>query len=199
MKQPESLSIELWLKRFHIILLNIATIFIVAMFFSCGNDIKEVQDFLAEKNLPIGAAKNVYLIHTDSGRVKSILTAPVMHDFSNREDHPYTLFPDGVQIVSFDTKGDSVILTAGYSITFTNTNISEVKDSVSIVNPAEKTKLFTSQLFWDSNEHYIYTEKEFTLITQLDTIHGIGFESNEDLSKVNMKSIKGSVYVKESP
>jgi LPS export ABC transporter protein LptC len=180
-------------------LINIATILIVAMFFSCGNDIKEVQDFLAEKNLPIGAAKNVYLIHTDSGRVKSILTAPVMHDFSNREDHPYTLFPDGVQIISFDAKGDSVILTAGYSITFTNTNISEVKDSVSIVNPAEKTKLFTSQLFWDSNEHYIYTEKDFTLITQLDTIHGIGFESNEDLSKVNMKSIKGSVYVKESP
>ena len=81
-------------------ILNIATIFIVAMFFSCGNEIKEVQDFLAEKNLPIGAAKNVYLIHTDSGKVKSILTAPVMHDFSNREDHPYTLFPEGMQIVS---------------------------------------------------------------------------------------------------
>ncbi len=180
-------------------LLNIATMLIVAMFFSCGNDIKEVQDFLAEKNLPIGAAKNVYLIHTDSGKVKTILTAPVMHDFSNREEHPYTLFPNGVRIVSFDSKGDSVILTAGYSITFTNTNISEVKDSVSVVNPAEKTKLLTNQLFWDSNEHYIYTEKKFTLITQFDTIHGQGFESNEDLSKVNMKSIKGSVYVKESP
>jgi LPS export ABC transporter protein LptC len=177
---------------------NIATIFIVAMFFSCGNDIKEVQDFLAEKNLPIGAAKNVHLIHTDSGRVKTILTAPVMHDFSNREDHPYTLFPEGVRLVSFDAKGDSVILTADYSITFSKTNISEVKDNVSIVNPVEKTKLLTSQLFWDSNEHYIYTEKEFTLITKLDTIHGEGFESNEDLSKVNMKSIKGSVYVNET-
>ncbi|WKK66191.1 LPS export ABC transporter periplasmic protein LptC [Lutimonas zeaxanthinifaciens] len=170
---------------------------IVAMFFSCGNDIKEVQDFLAEKNLPIGAARNVYLVHTDSGKVKTILTAPVMHDFSNRESHPYTLFPEGIRIISFDAKGDSVILTAGYSITFNNTNISEVKDSVSIVNRAENTKLFTSQLFWDSNEHYIYTEKDFTLITQLDTIHGKGFESNEDLSKVNMKSIKGSVYVNE--
>ena len=179
-------------------LLNIATITIVAMFFSCGNDIKEVQDFLAEKNLPIGAATNVYLVHTDSGRVKTILTAPVMHDFSNREDHPYTLFPEGVRLVSFDNKGDSVILTADYSITFSKTNISEVKDNVTIVNPVEQTKLLTSQLFWDSNEHYIYTEKEFTLITKLDTIFGEGFESNEDLSKVNMKSIKGSVYVNET-
>lgn len=178
---------------------NIAAIFIAAMFFSCGNDIKEVQDFLAEKNLPIGAAKNVYLIHTDSGRVKTILTAPVMHDFSNREDHPYTLFPEGVRLVSFNEKGDSVILTAGYSITFSKTNISEVKDSVTIINPAERTKLLTSQLFWDSNEHYIYTEKKFTLITKFDTIYGEGFESNEDLSEVNMKSIKGSVYVNETP
>ncbi len=178
---------------------NIAAIFMVAMFFSCGNDIKEVQDFLAEKNLPIGAANNVYLVHTDSGVVKTILRAPVMQDFSNREDHPYTLFPEGIRIVSFDAEGDSVILTAGYSITFTKTNISEVKDSVTVINPSDKTKLFTDQLFWDSNEHYIYTEKKFTLITQFDTIHGQGFESNEDLTKVNMKSIKGSVYVNESP
>jgi len=68
-----------------------------------------------------------------------------------------------------------------------------------VENPAENTKLMTSQLFWDSKEHYIYTEKDFTLITRYDTIIGTGFESNEDLSKVNMKSIKGSVYVEETP
>lgn len=180
-------------------MLNIAALFMAAMFFSCGNDIKEVQDFLAEKNLPIGAVRNIHLVHTDSGMVKTILNAPVMHDFSNRKDHPYTLFPEGVELISFDSKGDSVILTADYSISFTNTSISEVKGNVNVINPAEKTKLLTSQLFWDSNVHYIYTEKEFTLITQRDTIHGKGFESNEDLSKVIMKSIKGSVYVDESP
>jgi hypothetical protein len=69
---------------------------------------------------------------------------------------------------------------------------------VVVVNPAEQTKLLTDQLFWDSNEHYIYTEKKFTLITQLDTIYGEGFESNEDLSQVNMKSITGSIYVEDT-
>ena len=71
-------------------LLNIASIILVAMFFSCGNDLKEVQDFLAEKNLPIGIAKNIYSIQTDSGRVTTKLVAPVLNDFSNREEHPYT-------------------------------------------------------------------------------------------------------------
>ncbi len=178
--------------------LNIATIFIVAMFFSCGNDIKEVQDFLAEKNLPIGIAKNVNLIHTDSGKIKTHLISPLMHDFSNRKNHPYTEFPKGIKIVTFDEKGDSVILTADYSVTYGKTNISEVKNNVNVINLSEKTKLSTSQLFWDANEHYIYTEKKFTLITKFDTIHGEGFESNEDLTKVNMKSISGTIYVNDN-
>lgn len=178
---------------------NIATMLIVAMFFSCGNDIKEVQDFLAEKNLPIGDASNVNLVHTDSGKVRTILLAPLMQDFSNRKEHPYTLFPEGIKIISIDKNGDSVTLTAGYSINYSKTSISEVRDSVVVSNPAQGSKLLTSQLFWDSREHYIYTEKDFTLITEKDTIHGKGFESNEDLSKVNMKSIKGTVYIQETP
>lgn len=185
-------------KRIKNKIFNIATIFLVAMFFSCGNEIKEVEDFLAEKNLPIGTAKNVYLVYTDSGLVKTKLIAPVMNDFSNREEHPYTEFPDGIKIISYDEKGDSVILTADYSVTYSKTNISEVKNSVKVINFADKTTLKTDQLFWDSNEHYIYTEKKFTLITKTDSIFGTGFESNEDLSKLNMKSISGTIYVNEN-
>jgi len=180
-------------------ILNIVSILLVAMFFSCGNELKEVQDFLAEKNLPIGVAKNIYTIQTDSGLVKTKLIAPVLHDFSNREDHPYMEFPNGLTVVTYDKKGDSVVLIADYSITYTNTNISEVKNNVNITNYADTSKLITDQLFWDANEHYIYTEKKFTLITKTDTIHGKGFESNEDLSKLNMKSVSGTLYIKESP
>lgn len=177
---------------------NIAAIFLVAMFFSCGNDIKEVEDFLAEKNLPIGTAENINLIHTDSGRISTRLIAPKMDDFSNRKNHPYVEFPKGIEVRSYDKKGDSVILTADYSITYNKTNISEVKNNVLVYNYGDDTQLFTNQLFWDANEHYIYTEEKFTLITNLDTIHGTGFESNEDLTKVHMKSVSGSILIQEN-
>jgi LPS export ABC transporter protein LptC len=180
-------------------ILNIATLLSVAMFFSCGNKLKEVQDFLAEKNLPVGVAKNIYTIQTDSGLVKTKLIAPVLHDFSNREEHPYMEFPEGLMVVTYDQHGDSVVLIADYSITYTKTNISEVKSNVNITNYADDSKLITDQLFWDANEHYIYTEKKFMLITKTDTINGVGFESNEDLSKLNMKSVSGTIYVKENP
>ena len=86
---------------------------------------------------------------------------------------------------------------ANYAINFNNTNISEAQKGVIIQNYAEKSILKTEQLFWDANVHYIYTEKEFTLITKTDTISGKGFEANEDLSKVIMKSISGIIYVNE--
>lgn len=168
------------------------------MLFSCGNNIKEVQDFLADKNLPIATAKNVNLIHTDSGKVKTKLMTPLMHDFSNREAHPYQEFPEGIKIITFDKKGDSITMTANYTRTYSKTGISEVKGNVIVISHKEKSKLFTEQLFWDQTTHYIYTEKPFRLITEKDTINGKGFESSEDLTKYTMKDINGSVYIKEN-
>ena len=175
-----------------------ATICIVAFFFSCGNNIKEVQDFLADKNLPVGVAKNVNLVHTDSGRVQTRLITPLLHDFNNRSKHPYQEFPNGIQITTYDKLGDSITLIANYCRTYAKTAISEVKDNVIVINHKDNAKLYTDQLFWDQNTHYIYTEKAFKLITKTDTINGKGFESNEDLSKVTMRDISGAIYVNEN-
>ncbi|MCK0130195.1 LPS export ABC transporter periplasmic protein LptC [Flavobacteriaceae bacterium F08102] len=169
---------------------------------SCENDLQEVQDFLAEKNLPIGVAENVYLIHTDSGRVKTTLTTAMLKDFSNRENHPYQEFPRGIKLVTFDEFGDSITLTANQAITYTKTGISIVNGNVIVQNHKERSTLFTEQLFWDQNTHYMFTEKKFRLIREngphKDTINGIGFESNEDLSKATFKEIDGPIYINES-
>ena len=90
------------------------------------------------------------------------------------------------------------MLIADYSLTYANTNIVEVKNNVSITNYGDVSKLITDHLFCDANEHYIYTEKKFTFITDINAIHCVRLKLNEDLSKVNMKSIQGSVYVKGS-
>ena len=170
---------------------KIATSCLVAFFFSCGNDIKEVQDFLADKNLPVGVAKNVNLIHTDSGRIKTRLITPLLNDYNNRQEHPYQEFPKGIAVTSYDKFGDSIILTANYCISYSKTAISEVKGNVVVINYKDDSKLYTDQLFWDQGTHYIYTEKAFKLITKTDTINGKGFESSEDLTKI-------TIYVNEN-
>lgn len=184
-------------KSFNNITQSIAIIFMMAMFFSCGNDMKEVRDFLADKNLPIGVAKNIYNVHTDSGLVDVKLKAPLLHDFSNRSKHPYNEFPEGLKIVTIDKKRDSLVVTGDYAVTYTKTNVSEIKGNVVIINHADYKKLLTDQLFWDQNTKYFYTEEAFTLITKTDTLYGVGFDASEDLKTFMAKQNRGSLLLNE--
>ena len=178
---------------------SIATIFLVAMFFSCTNSKKEVRDFLADKNMPVGTAKNIYHIKKDSGKITSKTKAPIFHDFSNREEHPYNEFPKGVKIVSIDKSGkDSTTITGNYALTYNKTGVSEINGNVVIFNYLENTKLETNQLFWDKKEHYFFTEDGFRLTTPNGVINGFGFESKENLTKYIAKDITGDIETKEN-
>ncbi len=175
----------------------IAVVFASAMFFSCTNDVKEVRDFLADKNLPIGEAFNINHKHTDSGRVDIKMKAPLMLDFSNRENHPYNEFPKGIKITTIEKNGDSITVVGDYAKSYRKTEVSEIKNNVVIINYAQKNKLVTEQIYWDQKTHYFFTEKKFTFYTPTDTIYGAGFESTEDLKTWWVKNQSGVINIKE--
>ncbi|WP_456376565.1 LPS export ABC transporter periplasmic protein LptC [Lutibacter sp.] len=176
---------------------NIAIVITIAMFFSCTNDAKEVRDFLADKNLPIGVAHNIDLKHTDSGRINVKMKAPVMLDFNNRAAHPYSEFPEGIKITSIEKNGDSITIEGGYAKSYKKTEISEIRDNVIIYNYAQKNKLVTEQIYWDQKSHYYFTEKKFIFYTVSDTIKGTGFEATEDLKTWWVKNQSGVINLKE--
>ena len=82
------------------------------MLFSCSNNTQKVRDFLADKNLPTGTAKDAYHVYKDSGRITSKLITPLMLDFSNRKQHPYSEFPKGIKIINFNNKGNVALFNA---------------------------------------------------------------------------------------
>ena len=178
---------------------SIAAIFLVAMLFSCVNSKKEVRDFLADKNMPIGKAKNIYHIKKDSGKITSKTKASLFYDFSNREEHPYNEFPKGIMIVSIDKTGkDSTTITGEYAITYSKSSVSEIKGNVVILNHSGNRKLETNQLFWDQKEHYFFTEDGFRLTTLRGTVNGFGFESKENLTKWIAKDITGEIETNQN-
>jgi len=178
---------------------SIATICLVAMFFSCTNNAKQVRDFLADKNKPIGVAKNAFHKYKDSGVVTSKLTTPLLYDFANREEHPYNEFPKGVKIITFDKKGlDSTTVTGNYCISYNKTAVSEIKGNVVVFNHTDNVRLETNQLFWDQKERYFFTEDGFRLSTETDTINGFGLEARQDLKKWVAKDITGDVQTNQN-
>lgn len=170
---------------------------------SCENTEKEVRDFLADKNLPIGIAEDMIHKYKDSGKVIFKLVAPLFKDFSNRENMPYQEFPKGLKIVSINRiTRDSTSVKGDYGIMYSKTAISEIVGHVQVKNYKEKLHLKTSQMYWDQNTGYFFTEEKFTLIAtneqgEKDTIKGKGFESLQDLSAWHMKKIKGTLSIKQ--
>lgn len=185
------------IKNIHI-LKSIAVISLIAMLFSCTNDVKKVRDLLADKNLPIGVAKNAYHVYKDSGKVTSKLITPLLKDFSNRDEHPYNEFPEGIKVISYDNDGkDSTTITGNYALSYAKTQVSEIKGNVVVFNHADSLKLETNQLFWDQREKYFFTEDGFRLTTPSSVINGYGFESKQDLSEWILKDITGEVETKQ--
>lgn len=186
------------LKKIQNTIQNIVVISLAAMFFSCVNSVKEVNDFLADKNLPIGESENVFHVYKDSGNIVFRMNTPLLLDYSNRETHPYSEFPKGIELVTISKDGkDSTTITGNYAISYSKTSVSEIIGDVVVYNHTEKSKLKTPQLYWDQKTNYIFTEKEFSLDVEGDTIYGTGFESRQDLSGWILKKIKGDLKVKE--
>jgi LPS export ABC transporter protein LptC len=181
----------------NILFKSIATL-LVAMLFSCVNDQKKIKDFIADKNLPISVTKDINLIHTDSGKIKSKMITKLLYDFSNRKKHPYQEFPKGIKMITFEKNGDSTTIISDYARTYKNTEVSEIKGNVVVINHRKNIKLLTEQLFWDQKENYFFSNKKTILISGKDTLIGKdGFDANSDLTNANMMNNKGKLEIIE--
>ena len=180
------------------IIKNIVTLIGITMFFSCETSFNEINDLLADKNLPIAVTKNISMVYTDSGYVTNKLKAPLLYNFENRKKQPYKEFPQGIHAIVFNKQGDSTTIIANYAISYDKTKISEIRDNVIIFNHAKKLRLKTSLLYWDQKENYFFSNKKSTLTSPKDTIVGLeGFDSNADLTNATMLNNSGTLYVNE--
>lgn len=179
---------------------NIAAIGLVAMFFSCTNNSNEVRDLFLTKNQPVSTTIGVNpFVYKDSGRVTSKFITPLLEDFSNRVEHPYNRFPNGITLVSYSNNGlDSITIKGDFCLTYTKTLISILKGNVEIFNHTDQSKLLTEELFWDQNTDYLFSEKKFTLTSPDNVINGIGFESKKDLSKFLAKQTSSQHILNEN-
>jgi len=172
-------------------------LFVLSFLMSCQNSSKEINDFLADKNLPIGIAENINHVYKDSGKVTSRLIAPIFWDYSNRKLNPYSEFPKGIKIVNINrATRDSVTIIGDYGISYSNTNFSEIIGRVKVINHQENITLKTDKMYWDQKVNYFFSESPFSIITVSDTIHGVGFESESNLKNWILNKTSGHFITK---
>ncbi|WP_420575054.1 LPS export ABC transporter periplasmic protein LptC [Kordia sp.] len=166
------------------ILQFIVTAFAVTMFFSCQDNYSEIQKLSYSKRFPVGEAENMFLVYTDSGKVKSTLRSPYNKDYSNQK-FPFMEFPKGIVLEFFDENNNKSVVTSDYAILYSDTKLVDLRGNV-VLTTHDGNKLEAPQLYWDQEKEWVFTEGEFKMSGEYGVVlqgtNGIDF--NRDFTIV---------------
>jgi LPS export ABC transporter protein LptC len=155
------------------------------------NDFERVkrvaQGNLAEKQV----GKDVEIIYSDSGTVKTRILAPVV--IKSEGNSPTTTMPNGVRafFLGPDLKPKSS-LKADKAIRKERERTIECTGHVVVVS-VEGDTLLTERLVWEEHRERLYSDKFVTIKTPKETLYGTGFESNQTFTKYSITNIQGII------
>lgn len=165
---------------------------------SCSQENKEfVPSFGKRDTVPGMYTDSVTTLISDSGRIRYRVLTPVWKIF-DKANEPYWFFPKRIHMERFDDslRVESVVEcdTARF---YMRKHLWELKGNVLIVNLAGET-FETSILYWDQREGRIYSDS-FIRIEQKNVIlTGVGFESNQTMTRYTIKKPNGPLYLDEA-
>lgn len=179
------------------------------LFLSCKDTYERVGEEAIKNIYPRGITEDFLLTYSEtaepvetedvkSAKVVAVLTSPITENFENLT-FPYRTFPKGLQIDFFDEKGQKSIIKADYGIMYSTTNLVDLRGNV-VIETHDGKKLETSQLYWDRNNKWIFTQERFTYTNPEagDMMRGMGMDFNEDFTVLNAhKTGDGYKIIKE--
>lgn len=182
----------------HNILKGIAVLCCMAILFSCSNDLKSLQQMNVVHKFPQGEVYNFRLVYTDSTKVVAVVTSPRNDDFSNQH-FPYWEFPKGVRVEFFDQNNNKNTVDANYGIVYSNSQMVELRDNV-VLTTFDGKKLETSQLFWDQNQDWVFTEREFVFTDSIKgtLTKGVGMDFDKNFSTVRAHKTTGILAIEDN-
>lgn len=157
---------------------------------ACKEDDKLRVASIDPLHMPTLSTRNVSTVISDSGYTKYKVVTPLWNVY-NEAKEPYWVFPEGVYLRQFD-KNMKVVSTvaADSAVYFPNLKKWELYGSVEI-DQAEKAYFFSPRMFFDDKNKKIYSDTFIHIKTPNQILEGIGFESNEDMTKYRVLKPQG--------
>ena len=90
---------------------------------------KEIFNNLKKAEIPISSALQINSVHTDSGKVSSVLNSPKMLNFSNAI-FPYYEFPNHIEVILYDKNNNKTKITSDYAISYSNSDLIDLRGNV---------------------------------------------------------------------
>ena len=145
---------------FHTLLIMLS---LIAILFSCANDMEVVNKFIDEETEPDMVGDHVEVLYSDSARLKMKLATPLVKQFNSAKEQRRE-FPEGVHVWYYENTGElKAEITANWAKHDVVANLWEARSNV-VLTDRDGKKLETEQLFFDQKKGEIYSEK-YTKIT----------------------------------
>jgi LPS export ABC transporter protein LptC len=162
---------------------------------SCGDG--DSGDAIAdEATTPTMQVRDFGVAYTEYGKTKMRLTAPLLTRYMMAPE-PYSVFPDGFFVEFFTT--EEVLesqITANYALYKEKpVEIWKATGNVVVINHEKRQKLLTDTLYWNRQEHTIYTSAPVNIETADGSIYGRdGMVSDEHFTNYEIREISDSHY-----
>lgn len=165
---------------------------------ACNSEKKEIVEvaFDPEKTYTMRATEVNTLI-SDSGLTRYRVNAKEWLVYGKAKD-PYWYFPEGVYVEKFDTLFQpEANVEADTAYYFSKRELWRLVGHVEVQN-LEGEKFETSELFWNSKEDRVYSDKYIRIEQEDKIITGIGFESNQKMTQYKIFNSQGTFPVSDS-
>ncbi|WP_041936052.1 hypothetical protein [Blattabacterium sp. (Nauphoeta cinerea)] len=156
--------------------------------------------FIIIKNNKKEIPKNIFiktsLLYKEKGILKFLIYSPVIKEYAS-----YTLFPNGLNLFIYDQNTNKYTYLSADWVKSINKIFYHIKGNIKIMN-SKGYFLKTEEIFWNRKDKKIFNKKYTTIISHSDKTDKIilhatnGIEATEDLKKIRLKSISGTLPVK---
>lgn len=164
----------------------------MTLFFSCENNLKDIQKISNSEFMPTGIAEDILLKYTDSGKIKSILKSEKMLDYSSVQ-YPFSEFPKGVEIVLYDDENKKNYVKANYAISYKNSGIIDLKGKVRMTSHNGHL-LETEQMYYDQKNAWFFTQEKFKFTAPNEGFTtGEGIDFSKDFKIIKYRNVFGAV------
>jgi len=172
----------------------------IDLFYSCLDNSQALIDINSFEHEPIGTAYDIRMVYTDSMRVSAILTASKHIDYTNLSFR-YSEFPEGIKVIFYDQNDNQNDnqneVTADYAILYDSTKLIDLRGNV-VLKSNNGAELTSDQIFWDSTNDWIFTERPF-IYKDIDyEISAIRLDTNKEFSKFKTGKLTGTIVVNDS-
>lgn len=158
----------------------------------CETAQKREHQVFTSDDTAVEVGREVEILYSDSAIVRVRVTAPVLHNHTEREN-PRQEFVEGLKVEFFGpTQRVRSTLTAKQASRFNEKGLIVARDSV-VLTTDQQERLETEELTWDERKELVYTEKFVKITKPGEVIYGFGLEANQDFTYWKIKVPKGRI------